>query len=145
MQLLPVPLFVILKYLIWFLFMSGTDQGLYTHKIKCYLWSSSGQCSAVGMVFPVGVWMRMVLRFLAANRMDIPYLVSKKFLILLRLSKEPIKFAFELLKLRKGYPRLPWTLVCGNLLGLSSGSSGVSSGLIMETWYTWCLYLSKSQ
>jgi len=40
----------------------------------------------------------MALRYLAANRMDIPYLVSQKFWGLFRLDKEPFKSAFELLK-----------------------------------------------
>lgn len=34
-------------------------------------------------------------------------------------------------------------LVCGNLLGLSSGSSGVSLELIMETWYTWMVCIHE--
>ncbi|KAJ7417357.1 hypothetical protein WISP_64938 [Willisornis vidua] len=46
--------------------------------------ASSGQSSAVGMVSPVGVWMRMVLKYLAANRMDIPYLLQKQRILVSR-------------------------------------------------------------
>ncbi|KAK2513360.1 Tg [Columba livia] len=46
--------------------------------------ASSGQFSAVGVAFPVGVWMRMALRYLAANRMDIPYLLQKQRILVSR-------------------------------------------------------------
>lgn len=63
-----------------------------------YLCSASGQFSAVEMVSPVGVWMRMASRYLAANRMDIPYLVSQMFPLLFRVDKKPFKSSVELLK-----------------------------------------------
>lgn len=44
----------------------------------------------------------MALRYLAANRVVIPYLVSDKFLFLFRWGKESFKSAFEVLKSRIG-------------------------------------------
>lgn len=108
-----------------------------------YLCSASGQFSAVEMVSPVGVWMRMASRYLAANRMDIPYLVSQCFHCCSEWTKSHLNLQLNCWNHECVCPRIRWTLFCCNLLCLSSWISGVSLKLIMETWYTWMLCIHE--